>query len=131
MKKIATDLAPKAIGPYSQAIINDGIIYVSGQIPFDVASNEMITDPALATMTILKNISGILKSVNASLSDILKTTIYLTDINDFKAVNSEYEKYFKDPYPARTTVAVAKLPKDAVMEMDVIARIPKKKIMPL
>src|SRR5216110_2515530 len=123
MKKIiATSEAPAAIGPYSQAIRSDNLIFCSGQIPLDPKSGEMVSDDISAqTRRVLDNISGLLKSEGLSLGDVLKTTIFLTDLGNFQIVNEIYGSYFNNQPPARSTVQVSALPKGAKVEMEVIA----------
>jgi 2-iminobutanoate/2-iminopropanoate deaminase len=123
MKKIiSTSDAPAAIGPYSQAIRSDNFIFCSGQIPLDPKSGEMVADDIGAqTRRVLDNISGILKSEGLSLGDVLKTTIFLTDLGNFQIVNEIYGSYFNNQPPARSTVQVSALPKGAKIEIEVIA----------
>jgi aminotransferase/cystathionine beta-lyase len=125
-KACATDKAPGAIGPYSQAIIADPgkTIYVSGQIPIDPVTSTMPTDIEGQTERCILNIKAILAATGASLDDVLKATVYLADIGDFAAMNGIYSKYFTAPFPARAAVQVAKLPKDAKVEIDAIALVP-------
>jgi 2-iminobutanoate/2-iminopropanoate deaminase len=124
MKKIiSTSDAPTAIGPYSQAIRSGNFIFCSGQIPLDPKSGEMVADDIGAqTRRVLDNISGLLKSEGLSLSDVLKTTIFLTDLGNFQIVNEIYGSYFNNQPPARSTVQVSALPKGAKIEIEVIAR---------
>ena len=123
MKKIiATSDAPAAIGPYSQAIRSGNFIFCSGQIPLDPKSGEMVADDIGAqTRRVLDNISGLLKSEGLSLGDVLKTTIFLTDLGNFQIVNEIYGSYFNNQPPARSTVQVSALPKGARVEIEVIA----------
>ena len=123
MKKIiSTSDAPAAIGPYSQAIRSDNFIFCSGQIPLDPKSGEMVADDIGAqTRRVLDNISGVLKSEGLSLGDVLKTTIFLTDLADFQTVNEIYGSYSKNQPPARSTVQVSALPKGAKIEIEAIA----------
>ena len=124
MKKIiSTSDAPAAIGPYSQAIRSGNFIFCSGQIPLDPKSGEMVTDDIGAqTRRVLDNISGLLKSEGLSLGDVVKTTIFLTDLGNFQIVNEIYGSYFNNQPPARSTVQVSALPKGAKIEIEVIAR---------
>lgn len=121
---IATDKAPKAIGPYSQAVVYGGLAYLSGQIPLDPSSNKVIEGGISAqTERVLENIQEVLKACGASLDSVLKTTVFLKNMDDFAAMNQTYERYFhKDP-PARSTVQAAKLPRDVGVEIDVIAAV--------
>ena len=123
MKKIiSTSDAPAAIGPYSQAIRSGNFIFCSGQIPLDPKSGEMVSDDIRAqTRRVLDNISGLLKSQGLSLGDVLKTTIFLTDLGNFQMVNEIYGSYFNNQPPARSTVQVSALPKGAKVEIEVIA----------
>jgi 2-iminobutanoate/2-iminopropanoate deaminase len=124
MKKIiSTSDAPAAIGPYSQAIRSGNFIFCSGQIPLDPNSGEMVGDDIGAqTRQVLDNISGLLKSEGLSLDDVLKTTIFLTDLGNFQIVNEIYGSYFNNQPPARSTVQVSALPKGAKIEIEIIAR---------
>lgn len=123
MKKIiSTSDAPAAIGPYSQAIRSGNFIFCSGQIPLDPKSGEMVADDIGAqTRRVLDNISGVLKAEGLSLGDVLKTTIFLTDLGNFQIVNEIYGSYFNNQPPARSTVQVSALPKGAKIEIEVIA----------
>src|SRR5438067_10671455 len=123
MKKIiATPDAPAAIGPYSQAIRLGNLIVCSGQIPLEPKSGQMVADDiADQTRRVLDNISGLLKSEGLSLGDVLKTTIFLTDLRNFQIVNEIYGSYFSNQPPARSTVQVSALPKGAKVEIEVIA----------
>jgi 2-iminobutanoate/2-iminopropanoate deaminase len=119
---VSSDRAPKAIGPYSQAVRAGQLLFVSGQIPLDPDTGQMVAgDVAAQTRRVLDNVRAILDAANRSFADIVRTTIFLADMNDFAAVNEVYGEYFSQPYPARATVQVARLPKDARVEIDVIA----------
>src|SRR5271165_3335254 len=119
---IATNDGPKAIGPYSQAIKANGFIFVSGQIPIDPATQQLIEgDVAAQTERVLKNLSAILKSVGSSLQNVVKAGVFLKNMSDFAAMNEVYGHYFTAAPPARATVEVARLPKDVLVEIDVIA----------
>ena len=120
-KVIKTDNAPEAIGPYSQAIMVGDFIYTSGQIPINPKTGIMETDIKLATKQSIENIKAILEEVGTSLENVIKTTIFLKDLNDFNVVNEVYATYFNENNPARSCVEVAKLPKDAVIEIEAIA----------
>jgi 2-iminobutanoate/2-iminopropanoate deaminase len=114
--------APKAIGPYSPAIRAGDLLFVSGQVALDPATGQMIEgDITAQTRRVLDNIGALLTSGGRSFADVVRTTIFLADMNDFAAVNEVYGHYFSEPYPARATVQVARLPKDARVEIDVIA----------
>jgi 2-iminobutanoate/2-iminopropanoate deaminase len=119
---VSSDKAPKAIGPYSAAVRAGQLLFVSGQIPLDPTTGLMVAgDVAVQTRRVLDNIGAILDAANRSFGDVVRTTIFLADMNDFAAVNDVYGKYFHEPYPARATVQVARLPKDARVEIDAIA----------
>jgi 2-iminobutanoate/2-iminopropanoate deaminase len=126
MKKlvIQTASAPAAIGPYSQAVRTGSLLFVSGQIPLDPVSGQLIGGGIEAqTHQVLKNLVAILSAANATLDDVVKTTIFLKDMQQFQAVNEVYGSYFKPPYPARATVEVARLPKDVGVEIECIAQV--------
>ena len=125
MKKIvATDRAPKAIGPYSQAVIHNGIAYLSGQIPLDAATGQLIEgDIAAQTERVLENLKAVLEAAGGSLGAVLKTTVFLRDMGDFPKMNEVYGRYFPENPPARSTVQAAKLPRDVMVEIDAIAAI--------
>ena len=119
---ISTDKAPKAIGPYSQAIKAGDFIFVSGQIPIDPATNELIGgDITVQTARVLDNLQAILQSAGSSLTKAVKVGVFLKDMSEFAAMNAVYAKYFPENPPARATVEVARLPKDVRVEIDVIA----------
>jgi 2-iminobutanoate/2-iminopropanoate deaminase len=119
---IATDRGPKAIGPYSQAVKANGLVFLSGQIPLDPATQQLIEgDVATQTERVLQNITGILGAAGTSLSRVVKTTVFLKSMNDFAAMNEVYGRHFSAEPPARSTVEVARLPKDVLVEIDVIA----------
>lgn len=119
---IATDNAPKAIGPYSQAIKANGFLFVSGQIAFDPATQQIIDgDVAAQTDRVLQNLSAILTAAGSSLAQVVKTTVFLKYMDNFGAMNEVYARYFGDAPPARSTVAAAGLPRDVLVEIDVIA----------
>jgi 2-iminobutanoate/2-iminopropanoate deaminase len=114
--------APKAIGPYSQAVRAGQLLFVSGQVPLDPATGEMVGgDIAAQTRRVFENLGAVLKAGGCSFNDVVRTTVFLADMNDFAEVNKVYGTYFLEPYPARATVQVARLPKDARVEIDVIA----------
>jgi 2-iminobutanoate/2-iminopropanoate deaminase len=119
---ISSPGAPKAIGPYSPAIRAGQLLFVSGQVPIDPATGEMISGGiADQTRRVLDNIGELLLAGGRSFGDVVRTTVFLADMNDFGAMNAVYGEYFAEPYPARATVQVARLPKDARVEIDVIA----------
>lgn len=122
MKIINTDKAPQAIGPYSQAIVKDNILFASGQIPLDPITQQIVEGSIEdQTKQILKNINEIITAANFSINDIIKTTIFLTDLNNFGAVNKIYGDFFNGHKPARSTVEVSKLPKNVQIEIEIIA----------
>ena len=118
---INTKNAPGAIGPYSQGIIVGDFVYTSGQIPINPATGVMETDIKVATKQSMENVKAILEAAGTSLEKVVKTSIFLKDLNDFAVVNEIYGTYFTENPPARSCVQVAKLPKDAVIEIEVIA----------
>ena len=119
---VLTDKGPKPIGPYSQAIKINGFIYLSGQVALDPRSNEFLGgDIAQQTERVMENVKAILEAGGSNLNHVIKTTVFLKDINDFAAMNAVYGKFFKAAPPARSTVQVARLPKDALVEIEVIA----------
>jgi 2-iminobutanoate/2-iminopropanoate deaminase len=119
---IATNDGPKAIGPYSQAIKANGLVFVSGQIPIDPASQQLIEgDVAAQTERVLQNLSAILSAAGSSLQQVVKAGVFLKNMSDFAAMNEVYGRYFTQAPPARSTVEVARLPKDVLVEIDVIA----------
>lgn len=119
---IVTDRAPKAVGAYAQAVRANGMLFLSGQIPLDPVSGEMITGGVEAqTRRVLDNLRGVLEGAGSGLDKVVKATIYLTDMNDFAVVNQTYAEYFPAAKPARATVAVAALPRGSKVEIDMIA----------
>ncbi len=122
-KNITTENAPKAIGPYSQAIVSANMIYVSGQLPIDPKTGEMPSDITSQTKQSLENIKAILKEAGVEMKAVVRCSIFVKDMNDFASVNEVYGSYFSEPYPARATVEVARLPKDALVEIDAIAEV--------
>ena len=121
---VSTSSAPAAIGPYSQAIRAGSLLFVSGQIPLDPETNTLVEgDIAVQTHRVFRNLAGILDAAGSSLDRVVRTTVYLADMNDFAAMNDVYATYFASPAPARATVQAARLPKDARVEIDVIAEL--------
>jgi 2-iminobutanoate/2-iminopropanoate deaminase len=119
---IATDQAPQAIGPYSQAIRAQGLIFTSGQIALDPATAQIVAgDVSAQTDRVLKNLAAILQTSDSGLEKVLRCTVFLKNMGDFAAMNEVYGRYFKQAPPARSTVEVARLPKDVLIEIDVIA----------
>jgi 2-iminobutanoate/2-iminopropanoate deaminase len=125
MKKIiSTDAAPKAIGPYSQAVILNGIAYLSGQIPSDPASGQVVEgDITAQTERVFANLKAVLEACGASFETVLKTSVFLRDMADFPKMNEVYAKYFPADHPARSTVQAARLPRDVGVEIDCIAAV--------
>jgi 2-iminobutanoate/2-iminopropanoate deaminase len=122
MKPIRTTAAPAAIGPYSQAIAQGELLFTSGQIPIDPATGELRnSDIASAARQVLENLRAVLVAGGADLSTVIKTTVFLKDMRDFQAFNTVYGEFFADPFPARSCVQVAALPKDALVEIEAIA----------
>jgi 2-iminobutanoate/2-iminopropanoate deaminase len=119
---ISTSQAPAAIGPYSQAIRSGHLIFVSGQIPLDPETGRIVEgDAAVQTARVLQNLSAILEAAGSSLEHVLKTTVYLKDLADFEMMNEVYARFFVDVAPARATVEVARLPRNVLVEIDLIA----------
>jgi 2-iminobutanoate/2-iminopropanoate deaminase len=124
MKAISTADAPAAIGPYSQAIHAGDLVFLSGQVPIDPATGELVTgDISAQTERVLDNLGAVLAAAGCGFGDVVKTTIYLVDLGDFQAVNQTYAKRFTAAPPARATVQVSALPKGARVEIDAIARV--------
>ena len=119
---IATDRGPKAIGPYSQAVKANGFIFISGQIPLDPRTQELVEgDVARQTERVMENLKGIVEAAGSSLDRVVKTTVFLKDLADFPAMNEVYSRYFPANPPARATVQVARLPRDVRVEIELIA----------
>jgi 2-iminobutanoate/2-iminopropanoate deaminase len=122
---IHTKLAPAAIGPYSQAVLSGGFLFTSGQIPLDPASGELVRgDVKAQARRVFLNLSEVLKASGASFDDVVKTTVFLTSMTDFAALNEIYAEYLGERKPARSTVAVVALPKGAAVEIELVAKIP-------
>lgn len=123
MNFVATDKAAAAIGPYSQGVVSGGLLYSSGQIPL-TATGELV-DGSIADQThqVFSNLKAVLAEAGSSLNDVIKTTVFIKDMNDFVALNEIYASYFGDHKPARSTVEVARLPKDVKVEIEVIAKV--------
>jgi 2-iminobutanoate/2-iminopropanoate deaminase len=119
---ISSPGAPKAIGPYSQAVRAGQLLFLSGQVPLDPVTGQIVDgDIAAQTRRVFENLRAVLEAGGRSFADVVRTTVFLADMNDFAAMNEVYGQYFSEPYPARATVQVARLPKDARVEIDVIA----------
>ena len=121
MKQISTTNAPAAIGPYSQALRAGNMVFVSGQIPVDPATGEMVEGIEAQAHRALTNLKGVLTAAGLDMSKVIKTTVFLADLKDFPVVNGIYEQYFSTPYPARSCVQVAGIPKGALVEIECIA----------
>jgi 2-iminobutanoate/2-iminopropanoate deaminase len=123
-KTVSTERAPKAIGPYSQAVVHNGIAYLSGQIPLDPATGEMVGGGiAGQTERVLENLKAVLEACGSGLEQVLKTTVFLADMGEFPQMNEVYGRYFPGEAPARATVQAARLPKDARVEIECIAAV--------
>jgi 2-iminobutanoate/2-iminopropanoate deaminase len=119
---VRTDSAPLPIGPYSQAIRAGGMLFVSGQIPLDPGTGQMVTgDVRVQARRVLQNLAAVLQAAGSSMDRVVKTTIFLRDMNDFGPVNEEYASFFRESPPARSTVQAARLPRDAMVEIECIA----------
>lgn len=119
---VSTENAPGAIGPYSQAIKVNGMVFCSGQIPIDPSTGQFVSeDVAAQTEQVLINLDAVLKAAGSGLSNVVKTTVFLADMNDFTAMNEVYGRYFSENKPARATVQAARLPRDAKVEIECIA----------
>ncbi|MCA8971546.1 MAG: RidA family protein [Planctomycetes bacterium] len=124
-KTVSTDAAPAAIGPYSQAVACDSMLFLSGQIGLDPTTMELVRGGTLAELDqVLKNLEAVLRAGGCGFADVVRTTVYLMDLGEFAAVNEAYARVFGDARPARATVQAAALPKGARVEIDCIARIP-------
>jgi 2-iminobutanoate/2-iminopropanoate deaminase len=122
MKKvIATTEAPAAVGPYSQAIALDNLLFAAGQIPLDPSTGEIVgADVTAQTERVCQNIAAVLKANGMTFANVVKTTVFLTDLANFAAMNAVYSKYFAEPYPARSTIQVAGLPRGSQVEIEII-----------
>lgn len=123
MKTVSTDKAPAAIGPYSQAQIVGSMVYTSGQIPIDPATGAIVEGLEAQAHQVFRNIAALLEAAGSHISKVVKTTVFIKDMNDFAAINTVYGQYFTQPYPARSCVEVARLPKDVLLECEVIAEL--------
>jgi 2-iminobutanoate/2-iminopropanoate deaminase len=121
---VLTDRGPKPIGPYSQGVRANGFLFISGQVAFDPATSQITgTDAAQQTQRVLENLQAILEAGGSNFDQVVKTTVFLKDMNDFAAMNEVYARYFSAAPPARSTVQVARLPKDALVEIELIAAV--------
>ena len=124
-KTIATEKAPKAIGPYSQAVVHNGLAFLSGQIPLDPVTGQLVeSDITIQTTRVLENLKAVLEACGSSLDQVVKTTVYIQDMHEFPKMNEIYAKYFSQNPPARSTVEAARLPRDVRVEIDAIAIVP-------
>jgi 2-iminobutanoate/2-iminopropanoate deaminase len=124
IETVATDRGPKAIGPYSQAIRANGFVFLSGQIPLDPITQQVVEgDAGVQTERVLENLKAVVEAAGSSIQRVVKTTVFLADMNDFAAMNEVYSRYFVTHRPARSTVEVARLPKNVRVEIDLIALI--------
>ena len=123
MKTVSTDKAPAAIGPYSQAQIVGSLVYTSGQIGIIPETGEVAEGLEAQANQVFKNLSELLKAAGSDMSKVVKTTVFIKNMDDFAAINAIYAKYFTEPYPARSCVEVARLPKDVLLECEVIAQL--------
>jgi 2-iminobutanoate/2-iminopropanoate deaminase len=124
-RTIETEAAPAAVGPYSQAIVCDGWVFVSGQIPATSAGDLVVDDLAAATRQCVRNIAAVLAAAGATLEDVVKVTVFLTDLGGFETMNAAYREAFGDSPPARACVEVGRLPRDVPVEIEAIARVPQ------
>lgn len=123
MKAVHTEKAPAAIGPYSQGVTVGNLLYTSGQIPVDPATGNIADTVEAQAEQVFKNISEIVKVAGADMSKVVKTTVFIKDMNDFAKINEIYAKFFTEPYPARSCVEVARLPKDVMLEAEAIVEL--------
>lgn len=121
MKTVSTPNAPAAIGPYSQAQIVNGMVYTSGQVGIDPANGNVVEGLEAQAHQVFKNLTEVLKAAGTDMSKVFKTTVFIKDMNDFAVINGIYAQYFTEPFPARSCVEVARLPKDVLLECEVIA----------
>lgn len=123
MKEIKTTNAPAAIGPYSQAIECNGLLFTSGQIPVNPATGEIPQGVYEQAMQAFTNVKNLIEASGASIDNVIKTTVFIKDMNDFATINEVYAKFFTEPYPARSCVEVARLPKDVLLEVETIVEL--------
>ena len=122
MQTVHTDNAPAAIGPYSQAVVANGFVFTAGQVPFDPATMQLVEgDIGVQTDQVMRNITAILRQAGADLNTVVKTTVFLRDMNDFAGMNEVYARHFGEHKPARSTVQVARLPRDVAVEIEAVA----------
>lgn len=123
-KAIKTNQAPAAIGPYSQGVVIGNLLYTSGQIPIDVATGEIPESIEEQAALVLRNLAAIATEAGATLNDVVKTTVFVKDLGQFGTINEIYASFFEEPYPSRSTVEVARLPKDVLIEIEAIIQLP-------
>ena len=123
MKVISTEKAPSAIGPYSRAVVSGNLLYTSGQIPIIPETGELAQGLEAQAHQVFRNLAALLKAAGSDMSHAVKTTVFIKNMADFAAINAVYAQYFSEPYPARSCVEVARLPKDVLLECEVIAEI--------
>ena len=123
MKTVSTSKAPAAIGPYAQAQITGGLVYTSGQIPIVPETGEIAVGLEAQAHQVFRNLTELLKAAGTDMSKVVKTTVFIQHMDDFAAINAVYAQYFTEPYPARSCVEVARLPKDVLLECEVIAEL--------
>lgn len=123
MKQISTTNAPAAIGPYSQAIVAGNILFCSGQIPINPATGEIPSGVEAQAEQALTNVKNLIEAAGSSIDNVVKTTVFIKDMNDFAKINEIYAKYFTEPFPARSCVEVARLPKDVLLEVEAIVEL--------
>ena len=123
MKVISTEKAPSAIGPYSQAVVSGNLLYTSGQIPIIPETGELAQGLEAQAHQVFRNLAALLKAAGSDMSHAVKTTVFIKNMADFAAINAVYAQYFSEPYPARSCVEEARLPKDVLLECEVIAEI--------
>ncbi|MCX7921120.1 MAG: RidA family protein [Clostridia bacterium] len=125
LEVVSTNNAPAAIGPYSQAVKTGNMVFTSGQIPINPANGELVTGSIEAqTKQVLENLKAVLEAAGSSLKHVVKATVFIKDMNDFAVINKVYAEYFTAPYPARSTVEVARLPRDVGVEIEAVAIVP-------
>ena len=123
-KIISTEKAPQAIGPYSQAIVANGFLFTSGMVPIDPATNQLVEgDITVQAKQAISNLKNLIEASGSSCDKVVKTTVFIKDMNDFAKINEVYAKYFTEPYPARSCVEVARLPKDVLLEVETIVEL--------
>lgn len=126
MQTLNTSRAPAAVGPYSQAVRAGDFVFLSGQIPLDPATGGLVTGPpAVQTKRVLDNLAAVLSAIGGTLDDVVKTTVYVSDLSAFAEINTAYQQAFGDHRPARATVEVARLPKDVAVEVEAVAYLPE------